>query len=53
MSKIFTIICYSDPSHSWGKVKRDVLVNLGIADKISRYSSVSYTHLTLPTNREV
>ena len=36
--KVFTIICYSDPSHSWGKVRRDVLVNLGIADKISRYS---------------
>ncbi len=36
--KVFTIICYSDPSHSWGKVRRDVLVNLGIADKITRYS---------------
>ena len=38
MSKSFTIICYSDPSHSWGKVRKDVLVNLGIADKITRYS---------------
>lgn len=38
MNKTFTIICYSDPSHGWGKVRRDVLVNLGIADKISRYS---------------
>lgn len=36
--KTFTIIMYSDPGHAWGKVKRQVLVNLGIADKISRYS---------------
>lgn len=36
--KTFTITCYSDPSHSWGKVKKAVLVNLGIADKITRYS---------------
>jgi hypothetical protein len=36
--KNFTIIMYSDPGHAWGKVKRDVLVNLGIADKITRYS---------------
>ena len=40
MEKVFTITCYSDPSHSWGKVRRDVLVNLGIADKITRYSYV-------------
>jgi len=38
MSKSFTITIYNDPGHAWGKVKRDVLVNLGIADKISRYS---------------
>jgi hypothetical protein len=38
MSKTFTITMYSDPGHGWGKVKRDVLVNLGIADKITRYS---------------
>jgi len=36
--KTFTITCYSDAGHSWGKVRRDVLVNLGIADKITRYS---------------
>ena len=36
--KSFTIIMYSDPGHAWGKVKRDVLVNLGIADKTTRYS---------------
>lgn len=38
MSKTFTITVYSDVGHAWGKVKRDVLVNLGIADKITRYS---------------
>ena len=36
--KTFTITIYSDPAHAWGKVKRQVLINLGIADKISRYS---------------
>lgn len=32
----FTI--YSDPSHGWCKVNRDLLKKLGIADKISIYS---------------
>ena len=36
--KTFTVIVYSDPAHAWGKVKRQVLINLGIANKISRYS---------------
>lgn len=36
--KTFTIICYSDPGHSWGKVKRSVLHNLGIANNITSYS---------------
>lgn len=36
--KTFTIIVYSDPGHSWAKVKRSVLHNLGIADNISSYS---------------
>ena len=36
--KTFTIIVYNDPSHAWGKVKRKVLDNLGIADKVSSYS---------------
>ena len=38
MSKTFTVIVYNDPSHAWAKVRKDVLVNLGIADKITRYS---------------
>jgi hypothetical protein len=38
MSKTFTVVVYSDPGHAWGKVKRQVLNNLGIADKITRYS---------------
>jgi hypothetical protein len=36
--KTFTIIVYNDPSHAWGKVKRKVLDNLGIADNVSSYS---------------
>jgi hypothetical protein len=38
MSKTFTVVVYSDPGHAWGKVKRQVLNNLGIANKITRYS---------------
>ena len=36
--KTFTIIVYSDPHHAFGKVKRQVLINLGIAELISPYS---------------
>lgn len=36
--KTFTITVYSDPSHSWGKIKRSVLHNLGIANNITAYS---------------
>jgi len=36
--KTFTVIVYSDPAHAWAKVKRQVLINLGIANKISPYS---------------
>jgi len=36
--KAFTIIVYSDPSHAWGKVKRKVLDNLGLAQQVSSYS---------------
>lgn len=36
--KVFTMTLYSDAGHAWAKVRRDVLVNLGIADKITRYS---------------
>ncbi len=36
--KTFTIIVYNDPSHGWGKVKRQVLSNLGLADKVSSHS---------------
>ncbi len=34
----FTIKFYSDPGHGWGAVKRKVLIDMGIADKISSYS---------------
>ncbi len=36
--KTFTIIVYNDPSHAWGKVKRKVLDNLGLAQQVSSYS---------------
>ena len=29
---------YSDPSHGWFGVKRQVLVNFGLMDKVSKYS---------------
>lgn len=29
---------YSDPGHGWAAVKRDLLIDLGIAHKISPYS---------------
>ncbi len=38
MRKQFTVTVYSDPGHAWAKVKKDVLTNLGIADKVSSYS---------------
>lgn len=36
--KTFTIIVYTDAGHGWGKVKRKVLENLGIAPDVSSYS---------------
>lgn len=36
--KTFTITVYNDPGHAWGKVKRIVLHNLGIANNITSYS---------------
>ena len=38
MSATFKVKFYNDPGHGWGAVKRQVLVDLGIADKISTYS---------------
>ena len=38
MSNTFKIKFYSDPGHGWGAVKRRVLDELGIADKITRFS---------------
>jgi hypothetical protein len=32
------IQCYSDPGHSWFKVKKALLIKLNIADDISHYS---------------
>ena len=36
--KTFTITVYTDSGHGWGKVKRKVLENLGIASDVSSYS---------------
>ncbi len=33
---------YSDPAHAWGKVERTELIELGIADKISACSYMSF-----------
>ena len=38
---------FADPSHAWVRVKRDTLVNLGIADKISSYSYQRGEHVFL------
>ena len=38
MARLKTITIYSDPSHGWAKVPIKILKELGIADKISRYS---------------
>ena len=35
---VVTIKVYEDPGHAWGAVKRKVLFDLGIADKITSYS---------------
>ena len=38
MTETFKIKVYADPGHAWGAVKRQVLFDLGIADKITPYS---------------
>lgn len=38
MIKPIRIKVYSDPGHGWGAVKRQLLVDLGVASKISTYS---------------
>lgn len=37
-SQILDVKLYSDPGHGWAAVKRSVLDELKIADKISQYS---------------
>ena len=34
----FVVKFYADPGHGWGAVKKQILRDLGIADKISPYS---------------
>ena len=44
-------------SHEWARLEADGTVTVGISDHaqeaLGDVVSVSYTHLTLPTNREV
>jgi len=37
-NKILKIKVYSDPGHAWGAVKRKVLDELGLTQKITNYS---------------
>lgn len=36
--KVLKVKFYSDPGHGWAAVKRQVLYQLGITDKITMYS---------------
>lgn len=36
--KTMKLKVYADPGHAWAAIKRDKLVKLGIADKITSYS---------------
>ena len=53
MAKTFTVIVYSDPSGSWGKVKRQVLNNLGIANKVSVHSLQLRDNVYLESKRDL
>lgn len=45
--KKFTLTVYSDPGHSWAKVRREVLKNLGVDKDISScsYQRGDYVYL--------
>jgi hypothetical protein len=38
MTKSITLMVFEDPGHAWARFSKKRLVELGIADKISRYS---------------
>lgn len=38
MTKKLKVNFFNDPGHGWGRVKKSVLRELGIADRISHYS---------------
>jgi hypothetical protein len=40
MGKDYTYRFFADPGHAWIEVPRGDLIELGIADKVSRYSYV-------------
>jgi len=43
---------YSDPGHGWIKVKKSLLIKLGIADKISTYSYMRKDDAYLEEDRD-
>ena len=45
--KKFTVTFYSDAGHGWAKVRKSVLQNLNIADKVSSYSYVNGDYVFL------
>jgi hypothetical protein len=38
MKRSITLLVFQDPGHAWARFSKKRLVELGIADKISRYS---------------
>jgi ribosomal protein S8 len=51
--KKFSITVYSDPSHSYGKVKRSVLKNLKLDKYISSYSFQRGDYVYLEEDRDL
>jgi len=51
--KTFTITVYTDAGHGWGKVKRKVLENLGIAPDVSSYSYQYKDNVYLEEDRDL
>ena len=51
--KKFSITVYSDPSHSYGKVKREVLKNLRLDKYISSYSFQRGDYVYLEEDRDL
>ena len=46
-------VSYSDPGHGWVKVKKSFLKELGLADKISRFSYERKDYAYLEEHRDL